>query len=394
MKLNKLIFMMIATMALTLSGCGGDSSNGVQTPAVNNTVSGVASKGLIKNGSNNVKVYALNSDGTKGSLLATTSTGANGEYSAVLGSYSGAVLVEVSGTYTDEATGQPVTISVDKPLRAACDNVSGSVTVAVTPLTELAVQKAGSTLTVDNIKAANTQVSTLFNMNIITTQPVDATATALGSASQAQKDYTLALAAISQMANSGTADAVHAVIATIVSDIAANNTLTTTATQFTQALENFTANSNNQTGVTSSTIPVGLVNVGSKTAVVKLSVSGISETIYGVEVTLDLPSGVTVVADANGSVSASVLSAGGSVTGSPSMLAKYTPASDTTSGKVRIALMSSGGFSTGEFIAISLAVAQGVTPTFSNTLLESGAKVANADGVGISGAALTLNSSF
>jgi len=393
MKLKTLATMMIAMMALTLSGCGGGGGGGgTQTPSA--TISGVASKGLIKNGTNNVKIYALNSDGTKGTLLKTASTGANGEYSADLGSYSGPVLVEVSGTYTDEATGQPVTISADKPLRAACDDVTGSVAVAVTPLTELAVEKAGSALTKDNIKSANAQVSTLFNLDIIATKPVDAEATALSSASQAQKNYTLALAAISQMANSSSPDAVFTVLAGMKSDIVTNNGLTTTATQFTQAMNDFTVNSNNKTGVTPSTIPSQLVNVGSKTALVTLSISGVSGTIYGADLTLDLPSGVTVVADANGSVSPSALTLVGSASVGSLPAAKFTAASGSTPGKVHIGLVNSSGFSAGEFLTIVCAVAQGVTPTFSNSLLESGAKIVNADGSAVSGATVSLYGVF
>lgn len=381
MRVKTLVSMMIVTMALALSGCGGGFS------PVNNTVSGVASKGLIRNGVNNVKIYALNSDGTKGTLLVTTSTGANGEYSASLGSYAGAVLVEVSGTYTDEATGQPVTISPDKPLRAACDNVAGNVTVAVTPLTELAVEQAGSLLTKDQIKQANAAVSTLFNLDIVATKPVAAEATALSSASQAQKNYTLALATISQMANSATADAVFAVI----SQIRTGSDPSVTAAQFTQALVDFTVNSNNETGVTSSTIPTGLLNVGSSTAVVNLSVSGVSGNIYGVDLTLDLPAGVTVLADANGSVSASVLLAGGLAAGNSLTFAKYTAASGTIPGKVHLALISGSGFSAGQFIALTCVVAPGVTPTFGNSLIESGAQVVNAQGTDMSGATVALN---
>lgn len=384
MKLKNLVVMTIATLALALSGCGG--GGGVQTP-VSNTVSGVASKGLIKNGTNNVKVYALNSDGSKGTLLATASTGANGEYAAGVGSWAGAVLVEVSGTYSDEATGQPVTISADKPLRAAYDNVAGSVTVAVTPLTELAVQKAGSALTKEKIKKANAEVSTFFNVDIIATKPVDAVEATLSGATQAQKNYTLALAAVSQMATGGTADAVFSVLTTIQTD----NDPAKTAAQFTQALNDFTVNSNNQTGVTPATIPAELVNVGSTTALVSLSVSGVSENVYGVNLTLDLPSGVTLVAGADGSVSPSLLSLVVPAAGSSVISGKYTAASGSTPGKLQIALISSGGFAPGAFVTVACAVAQGVTPTFSSSLLESGAMVVNANGSEIGGATLTLN---
>lgn len=382
MRLKILVSMMIVTLALTLSGCGGGGSS-----SESHTVSGVASKGLIKNGTNNVKVYALTSDGTKGALLATTSTGPSGEYSAGLGSYGGAVLVEVSGTYSDEATGQPVTISADRPLRAACDQVTGNVTVAVTPLTELAVQRAGAALTGEKIRQANAEVSAFFHLDIIGIKPVEATEAVLSGASQAQRNYTLALAAISQMATGATADAVFAVLATIQTD----NDPSKTAAQFSKALDAFTVNSYNKTGVTSSTIPVELVNVGSGTAVLKLAVSGGGGNISGIELVLDLPSGVTLVADADGSVSASVLSVVGSAAGNVLTAAKYSAASGAVPGKLHLALVSSGGLADGEFIVLSCAVAPGVTPTFTSALLESGVRVVNASGTEIGAATVTLN---
>ncbi len=384
MRLKTLASMIIATTALLLSGCGGGGGGGGTTHAL----SGVASKGLIKNGTNNVKVYALNADGSKGSLLATTSTGAKGDYAADLGSYAGAVLVEVSGTYTDEATGQPVTIAANKPLRAAVDSVVGSIAVSVTPLTELAVQKAGGALTKDSIQQANAQVSAFFNLDVIATKPVDASASALNASgvSAAQKNYTLALAAVSQMANSNTADAAFAVIA----QIQANSDPAQTAAQFARALTDFTGNANNATGVTAATIPAELVNVGSKTAVAKLSVSGVSGTVYGVDLTLDLPSGVTLVADATGSVAPAVLSVVGSAAGSSLTSARYTAASGAVPGKVHLALVNGNGFAAGEFLEISCAVAQGTTAAFGNSLLEAGAKVVNANGGAVTGATVTV----
>jgi hypothetical protein len=120
----------------------------------------------------------------------------------------------------------------------------------------------------------------------------------------------------------------------------------------------------------------------------------VSENIYGVNVTLDLPSGVTVLADANGSVSASVLLAGGAAAGNSLTSAMYTAASGTTPGKVHLALISTTGFSAGHFLAVTCIVAPGVTPTFGSSLLEPGAHVVNANGTDISGATVTLNAVF
>jgi len=161
---------------LTACGGGGSSSTsgtGGSTGASTATVvSGVASKGLINGGT--VTVYALNDGGSIGSsILGTATTAADGTYSIDIGTYNGNVLVEVTnGTYIDEATG------IDTPnatLRAALTGATGNVTVAVTPMTELAVKKAGTALTKSAIEDANSIISAMAGVDIIGTIPADAT---------------------------------------------------------------------------------------------------------------------------------------------------------------------------------------------------------------------------
>jgi hypothetical protein len=381
--------LLLAILALTLAGCGG--GGGTTAPAAGTILSGVASKGLIKNGLNNVKVFALNADGSKGASLATASTGPNGEYSADVGTYKGAVLVEVSGTYTDEATGQLVTIPADKPLRAAFDNLTSNVTVSVTPLTELAVKKAaGTALTAVAIKAANALVSDLFKVDIIGTKPVEPTSAVLNdtTTTDQQKVYTLALATISQMATSSTS--VDAVLNGMKADIEANNNSMSQAEvdKIKAAQTAFFAptNTNNKTGETAP--PVNISNIGLKTAVVKLSVAGGSGNIFGIDVTLDLPAGVTVVAkagtgavaDATGAVTA----LGGAASGSL-LVAGHAVATATTPGKVHIGLVSGSGFSAGEFVSVNCDIAPGVQFAPTGFTVESGAVMKDGGGVTING---------
>src|SRR6516165_1975831 len=104
-------------LLMTLAGCGGGSSGNGPAPSSKVTVSGVASKGLIKNGT--VKVYSATSNATKGALLATAATDSSGHYSAEVTNYAGPIIVEATGSYLDEATGQTRTIDSTAPLRAA-----------------------------------------------------------------------------------------------------------------------------------------------------------------------------------------------------------------------------------------------------------------------------------
>lgn len=378
MKIRILNALLVATLALTFAGCGGGGGgDDTSDPTAHNIISGVASKGIIRNGT--VTVFALDADGIKGALLATAPTDADGKYSADVGAYTGAVLVEASGSYTDEKTGATVTILPTAPLRAAFDNVTSNVTVAVTPLTELAVQKAGTTLTPANIQAANALVSDLFNVDIIGTEPVEPVTSALQSATQAQQAYTLALAAISQMADTPTIEAVIAVVTTINSDIADGTMPAATAATFTSALGNFLASGSNQTGAT--TAPTELANVGTKTAVVKLSVAGLmAAAIYGVDVTIDLPTGVTVqLADAaTGQVADSALVLSGVAAGGSFAFAKYTAATPAT---VRISLISDAGFGAGEFVTLNCDIAPGTTVVPADFSVEPGAAVINEFGI-------------
>lgn len=186
-----------AGMALALVGCGGGSSAPAST-----SVSGVASKGPL-NGAQ-VCAFAV-TDGAKGAAIGTcATTDANGNYTIDLGTHTGPVLFEATGgSYTDEATGAPTTLVT--PLHNVVANPgSGAITVAVTPLTELAYQiaNAGSGgLTTTNIQNAVGSVQTNFGVDDITaTQPVDAL-NVPGNATAAQKAYALALATVSQYLN-------------------------------------------------------------------------------------------------------------------------------------------------------------------------------------------------
>ncbi len=240
--------------ALLFAGCsgGGGGSSPNPGPAPEKVqLSGTAADAILTGAT--VSIFALDAGGSIGNLLGTATTDANGGYSIDIGTYSGNVMVEAGGgTFTDDATGVVKTNSLT--FHAAMTGVAKSVKVAVTPLTEIAVQKAG-TLTTANIDSANTIVSNIVGggTNIISTMPANVLASS--SSGTAEKNYGLALAAISQMVSSGTASSVSSAITSIVTDLS-DNKLDTTGADISAALTTFIASGNNQTGLDSTTAPV------------------------------------------------------------------------------------------------------------------------------------------
>ncbi|GAM10887.1 hypothetical protein OR1_03187 [Geobacter sp. OR-1] len=285
-------FMRIASSLLllfTLAACGG--GGGSNTVPANTIVSGIASKGLIINGT--VRIYAL-VNGTKGALLATVPTNDQGYYSADIGSYVGPVMAEASGAYLDEATGTTKTVPDNAPIHAALPLAQGTVSLPVTALTELAVQKADN-LTPEAITAANTLVSEIFKVDIVTTLPVAPTATALADATQAQKDYTLALATVSQVSKD-TGTSLENTLTTLAQGITSSGMSTATVATVQAALTTFvTTNSNNRTGVTN-TAETNVANAGTLSKSYTLALQGTiaAGAIRGIQFNLVLPPGVTL----------------------------------------------------------------------------------------------------
>lgn len=373
-----------------ISGCGGSGGGGgtsaTTTPTTSGTViTGIASKGIIKNGA--VKVFALKSDGSKGTLLKETSTDVNGFYTADIGAYTGPVLLEASGSYIDEATGSPKSIPADAPLRAAIGNATGTITIAVTPLTELAVKKVedptSRKLTVNGIDAANTQVSATFKVDIIKTLPVDATAAAPSDTTPSRQEYALALAAVSQMMKNKGQD-LPTMLTQLSGSISSDSRLATqTATEFQTALSDFAHSDSNKTDIKDITA-TNLVAIGGSSALLKLSTQGTlagGSSIGGVEVTVNLPAGVTVKGDTNGTL-AGVVTTSGVVPAGSLVQARYIPASGTDQGSIKIALIEATGFGIGEIVTITCDIAAGKTVQASDFSL-LGFKAVNEKGVPI-----------
>ncbi|HBA89306.1 MAG TPA: hypothetical protein DCZ75_15360 [Geobacter sp.] len=381
MKSIKLV--LISALLLITAACGG-GGGGSSTPPTPSTITGVAAAGIIKGGS--VKAFSPYSSVTaadKKQIGTTATTLTDGTYSINLGTYTGPVIVEVSGgSYVDEATGATVVIPASAPLRAVAISASGSVDVAVTPLTDLAAKQAatlagiGKKVTATEIDKANSQISDLFKVtDIVAVQPLDASATLVGT--DAQKQYTLALAALSQYVAGGST------LTDLATSIDAGGVMTPAeATKVETALSTFIASGNNLTGVT--TVPDTLQNIGTTTLTLTVALSGTG--VKSVDAIINLPAGTSVAADANGAPLAGVLTKLITAT-------NYSLEGVTSTGTLHVIfnVADQASMPAGDILTIKVDVAAGQTaPAASAFTVGDATKLKDVNGAVVSGAAITL----
>jgi hypothetical protein len=297
MSMKKMMYLALSFLALLAWGCGGGGSSSSDGGTA---VNGVATKGPISGGK--VQVFEIFSSSVPSkarigsTVIAEGTTDATGKFNLTIPSNikSGGLLFKLTGgTYTDEATGTTgVKVADQAPngLRAVFSNISGAVrrggtiSVNITPFTEMGVQALGSSTPSDeNIAAANARVTStlgLTGVDITGTTPFDATATPPAGVTQAQIDYSLALATFSQIQNDKGLT-VEGVVNQLMPDIL-NGTLSA-ADQATAdaSMMNFYNSGKNKSGTT---LPVAVTVAPSKTTAVT---SGGDSVTITADVTLD-----------------------------------------------------------------------------------------------------------
>lgn len=191
-------------LSLLLVACGGGGGGGgglpPESPPATITVSGTASKGLLKNAI--VKAFHVNGDGSL-TLWKESTTDQEGRY-ALTGLPSGQVLlVEVSAgadtRMADEATNEAsVPLPTGFKLRAAVVTQDGGEnTVQITPFSDMAVAKAlgQGGLTAGNVEGANADMRAYVGFDVLSETP----AFANGGTAPTNK-AALLLAAVSHLA--------------------------------------------------------------------------------------------------------------------------------------------------------------------------------------------------
>lgn len=191
------------SVALTLGGCGSDDIDDAlkqmedaaaeleagRSSEQESTVSGVAMKGVIRQGL--VAVVELDDSGNELGTVGTAVTDDTGRYSAELDdSYAGgALLMRVTAdanttmicdVHVDEGCtyGDPVALESTFKLQAVVPELEGGAAVAqITAMTNMAVERARENggLSRQSIRSANSEVSQLVGVNVLSTEPVDIT---------------------------------------------------------------------------------------------------------------------------------------------------------------------------------------------------------------------------
>jgi len=229
------------------------------------------------------------------------------------------------------------------------------------------VRNAGQDLSANSVKAANALLSDVFKVDIVGTMPVPVTQDAFGYAgtTQAQKDYSLDLAAISQLAmETGSLEGVFSSFST---DLAGGTLSAANAAAFRKALLDFLGSDKNQTGITDIN-RTNLAGVGGTKGTIKISTAGMLDpgtTINGITLTLQFPPGASIKADFSDPAKitplSGVIASSGVVPAGSQIIAKYTPPSGASAGSVTIAMASSTGFAVGEFLSINCDIAAGAS---------------------------------
>lgn len=190
-------------------------------------ITGVASLNRVKDA--DVKFSTLNSDGSKGQILANTKSDNEGKFEANVPKTDRPVIVTIeNGSYNDEATGELKNLEKGEEYSAVIDSVNEARTVAVTPLTHIAAQASieaikNGTEVANAVKGANKDIAIAAGLegeDLTKLIPPDPTnSVQVQNSSSKEQSYALVLAGLSQTAkNSGKNFSQKELISALVED--------------------------------------------------------------------------------------------------------------------------------------------------------------------------------
>ncbi len=211
---------------LALSACGGGGGSSTTSMPLQGVISGVATKGPIDKAT--VTAYGINAAGQLGTSLDTENTDSVGNFSMNIGSYTGPVMLQVSGgSYTDEATGVSMPMAAGDVMTALMPTVAAGASsgaIQVTPVTAMAqamAQHMTGGMTDANIVTANRAMGTFFTVgDILHVAPMNPlkSVPAGTSPSQDAQNYGMTLAAMSQYAHDQGMSSSSAIVTAMMND--------------------------------------------------------------------------------------------------------------------------------------------------------------------------------
>jgi hypothetical protein len=223
-------FLVSASLALVACGGGGGGgtgsigTGGTPPPPVSGTVSGTAVKGPVSGAT--VTAYGIN-NGTTGAKIASASTDAQGNFSLAMGTYTGPVMLQMTGgTFTDEAGGGSMSMLPGDVMTAVLPTMTAGATLSgiqLTPLTSMAqtmAQHLTGGMTDANIATANSAVDQYFMVNdILRNVPMNPLVSGSGNAAnQDAINYGMTLAAMSQQARGQGMSSSSAMVTAMMND--------------------------------------------------------------------------------------------------------------------------------------------------------------------------------
>ncbi len=215
---------MVASLTLLAACGGGGSSDAGVGSGGTGYISGDVTKGPV--GSATVTAHAI-SGGLAGAQIGTATTDANGNFTISIGSYAGAVMLQVSGgSYNDEATGTSMpmlsgdVMTAALPTIAAGTTTSGIHVTAVTSMAQARAMTMSGGMTDANIAAANTAMGNYFSVaDILQTPPMNPAVAGSGTgASLDSQNYGMTLAAMSKFAQTQGMSYSSAMVTAMMSD--------------------------------------------------------------------------------------------------------------------------------------------------------------------------------
>ncbi len=196
-----------AFLGLAIGGCGGGGGGGsASPPAAEGSISGVATKGPVAGAA--MAAYAIES-GVMGRALGSATTDGQGSFSVPIGSYSGPVMLRMSGGhFMDEASGVDTPMQQGDVMTAVIASMPAGTMMSgiqVTPLTSMAqarAQRMAGGMSAANIASANAAIGCYFQVgDILRVRPINPLIPGSGNPPDPDsRNYGMTIASMSQLA--------------------------------------------------------------------------------------------------------------------------------------------------------------------------------------------------